>query len=291
MNADFNGLYYVQFVSKSSKLIMKVDKIVYTARTKYQFVELVEFEEFGLSLILDGLVQSTVADEHIYHEALVHPAMVAHPNPRSVLIIGGGEGATLREVLKHPSVEKAVMVDIDGELVEIAKRYLEPMHRGSFNDPRSEVVIMDGKEYIRKTDRVFDVVILDLTDPYSSEIARDLYSEPFYRELKKILSSSGIVVTQAGCSFYFEDAYDLSLNSLKSTFRIVREYGNWVPSFGYLINYIVASDALDPAAMEPERIDRLLRERSVETRYYSGDVHQSLFKTPALRNTYVKGKK
>ena len=288
MSLDFNGLYYVQFVSRSSKLIMKVNKIIYTARTKYQFVEIVDFEEFGLSLILDGLVQSTVADEYIYHETLVHPAMISHPEPRKVLIIGGGEGATLREVLKYSSVEKAVMVDIDGELIDIAKHYLEPMHQGSFNDPRAELVIMDGKEYIKKTEYRFDVIILDLTDPYSSEIAKDLYSEPFYRELKKILNEKGIIVTQAGSSFYFEDAYDLSLNSLKKTFNIVREYNTWIPSFGYSINYIVASDTIDPLQLHEKTIDQKLTDRKIYTKYYNGSIHEAVFKSPALRNIYLK---
>ncbi|MEM2757695.1 MAG: spermidine synthase, partial [Sulfolobales archaeon] len=134
-----SSMFAIEPVSRTVSLTAGLKNVLVNTKTKYQSVQIVELEEFGKALILDGLIQSSQADEFVYHESLVHPALLTHPNPKKVLIIGGGEGAALREVLKHPTVTNAVMVDIDGELVELSKRYLEEMHNGSFNDPRSKV--------------------------------------------------------------------------------------------------------------------------------------------------------
>lgn len=277
------GLYTVENVSKHSLYIVKVRKVILTTKTKYQEVQIIELEEYGRALILDGYIQSAEADEFIYHESLVHPVMVTHPNPSKVLIVGGGEGATLREVLKHSCVKEAVMVDIDGELVEFARKYLDFMHQGAFYDPRAKIVIDDGKRYVAKCgSSIFDVVIIDLTDPYSSEIAKSLYTKEFYAEVKRILKSDGIMVTQAGNSFFYSDVYLYVLNNIKSVFPIVREYWQWVPSFGYACNFIIGSLKYDPAAVSEDRVNGILRERGVKTKIYSGAHHVSLLKGPVI---------
>ncbi|MEM2204396.1 MAG: polyamine aminopropyltransferase [Sulfolobales archaeon] len=276
-------MIYIQPVSRSTSLVMGVKEILYRGRTKYQEVEIVVFEEYGLSLILDGLVQSTEADEAIYHEALVHPAMVTHGSPGSVLIIGGGEGYTLREVLRYRSVRRAVMVDIDGELVELAKKYLGRIHRNSFNDPRASVVIMDGLEYVEKTKEIFDVVIVDLTDPYGPEIGRKLYTEDFYRKLYSLTSDKGVVVTQAGCSFYYPEYYQEIFKNMGNVYRYVRGYSIWVPSFGYAVSYVIASKSRDPGSIGGDDVNRILREEGVEgLKIYSGSLHESLVRAPAI---------
>ena len=136
---------WIEFsLAAGERAAYEVTRVLYEGRTRFQEVRIVETRPYGLALFLDGAPQSAVADEFVYHEALVHPALVAHPSPRRVLIAGGGEGATLREVLRHPTVEQATMVDIDGELVELARRHLEPMHRGAFDDPRARVIVGDA---------------------------------------------------------------------------------------------------------------------------------------------------
>ncbi|RLE50053.1 MAG: polyamine aminopropyltransferase [Candidatus Methanomethylicota archaeon] len=279
------GPYFIQIVGKSSYLMMKLKKVESLFRTRYQNVAIVDLEEFGRSLVLDDLVQSTHIDEPIYHESLVHPAMITHPNPEKALIIGGGEGATLREVLKHSCVKRAVMVDIDGELVEEAKKLLANMHAGSFFDPRAEVIIMDGKDYVEQANEVFNVAIMDLTDPYGPEIARQLYSAEFYSKVYKLLSDDGVIVTQAGTAFFFEEAYDQALNSLRKVFPIVREYMVWIPSFGYACCFLIGSKKNDPAELKPEEVDEKLSGRGVRTRFYSGRVHQALMLMPVLRKS------
>ena len=205
-----------------------------------------------------------------------------------LLIIGGGEGATLREVLKHNCVKEAVMVDIDGELVEFAKKYLDFMHQGAFYDPRAKIVIDDGKKYVAECDSsTFDVVIIDLTDPYSSEIAKSLYTKEFYAEVKRILKSDGIMVTQAGNSFFYSDVYLYVLNNVKSVFPLVREYWQWVPSFGYACNFIVGSLKYDPVAVSEDKVDSILRDREVKTKIYCGAHHISLLKGPVVYGKHV----
>src|SRR5919198_6514773 len=149
------------------------------------------------ALFLDGQPQSAVADEYVYHEALVHPALISHSAPKRVLIAGGGEGATLREVLRHPGVERAVMVDIDGELVDLCREHLAEMHQGAFDDPRADVVIGDALAYLREHEEPFDAIVIDLTDPSEEGPIGELYSEGFYRLVASRLADDGIMVLQA----------------------------------------------------------------------------------------------
>ncbi len=284
MTNGYEGLVIIEPTSKSMATLIKLRKLYVYTRTRYQEIMLVDFEELGRGLVIDNYIQSTEADEHIYHESLVHPALITHPGPKRVLIIGGGEGATLREVLKHNCVEEAVMVDIDGELVEFAKKYLEVMHQGSFNDPRARVIIMDGKDYVAKQpDGSFDAVVIDLTDPYSSEIAKSLYSVEFYREIHRILRDNGIMVTQAGNSFFYNKVYEWVYNNLSEVFPITMEYETWVPSFGYTCNFIIGSKKYDPRSLDEEEVNRRIKERGLKLRYYCGRVHMAYIYKPITK--------
>ncbi|MCD6323696.1 MAG: polyamine aminopropyltransferase [Desulfurococcales archaeon] len=282
------GPAVIEGVTKDSALIVRVKKMLITEATKYQEVQIVETYDFGRALVLDGYIQSTEDDEFMYHETLVHPAMVAHPNPRKVLIVGGGEGATLREVLKHRTVEKAVMVDIDGELIELAKKHLDFMHQGAFSDPRARVVIGDGYEFVMNSEPgQFDVVILDLTDPYGPEISKKLYSKEFYAGVKKLLREGGIMVTQAGNSYFYPNTYDYVLQNIQANFSVVREYWYWIPSFSYACNFITGSDSVDPASLSEGEVDRIINERGLKNKLYSGAHHVSLFKSKVLRSRFA----
>lgn len=282
------GLNVIQGIGNSTTMIARVKNVYVATKTKYQEVQIVDLEEFGRALVLDGYIQSTEADEFIYHESLVQPAMTIHPSPTKVLVIGGGEGATLREVLKHNTVVEAVMVDIDGELVELAKKYLEVMHRGSFNDPRAKVFIMDGLKYVEEApQKYYDVVINDLTDPYGPEISRLLYSTEYYFKTKKLMKDDGVLVTQAGNSFFFPEVYEEIVSNLRKVFKIVREYWSWIPSFGYACNYVIASDVHDPLKLTPDEINKILEGRGVMNKYYDGRQHQAMF----MNKVIIGGKK
>ncbi len=279
-----DGLILSEPTSPNMASLFKIKRILAQAKTPYQEVLLVDLEEFGRALVIDSLIQSTERDEFLYHEVLVHPAMVLHPNPKRVLIIGGGEGATLREVLKHKTVEKAVMVDIDEKVVEFAKEYLGFMHQGSFDDPRSEVVIMDGLKYVKNAaEKSFDVVILDLTDPYAGPAAKPLYSEEFYRDVYRILVDDGVMVTQAGNSFFYREAYEYVYNNIKKVFPYIAEYWNYVPSFAYTCNFVLASKKYDPYSLEPDKIDKILEERGVRNKFLNGRVLKGLLLAGIVR--------
>lgn len=276
----------VEPLSGNTSLLIKVNEVLAVRRSRYQEIMVVETEDYGRALILDDYIQSSYYDEAFYHESLVQPAMVTHPAPREVLILGGGEGATLREVLKHPTVERAVMVDIDGDVVELSKRFLPQMHQGAFDSPRAEVVIEDGFVYVKRAlgeGRKFDVVIMDLTDPYSSEIAKQLYTAEFISQIRQLLRGDGILVTQAGNSFYFPEAYDMVLSAVKANFPVVAEYNVWIPSFGYAVNYILGSLRYDPRSLDSKEVDRRLQERGVKTRFYAGRTHVALMNMPVYR--------
>ncbi len=279
------GLYLAQPGDSHLTVLYEVEEILFQGRSRYQEIAVVKLRGLGKALILDNLIQSVEVDEYVYHEALVHPAMVAHPNPRRVLVLGGGEGATLREVLKHSTVREAVMVDIDDMVIEVSRKYLPEWHRGAFDDPRARVVVADGFKYLREAverGETFDVVVMDLTDPFGSEIAYHLYSVESFQLLRRAVGSEGIVVTQAGNSFYFRKAYNMVRDSVSKVFSEVCEYGIWVPTFLYVNNFIAASDTHNPCKLDAETVDRRLRERGVKTRVYSGRTHLSMVNMPLL---------
>ncbi len=283
------GTYTIQNIGRSTYMLIKAKNILVSKRSRYQWIEVVDTEEFGRVLILDGLVQSSEADEFYYHESLVHPAMVLHPDPRKVLILGGGEGATLREVLKHSTVEKAVMVDIDEEVVGISREYLGSWHSGAFDDPRTRIVIEDGKTFVERLDEEFDVIVMDLTDPYGPEIARALYKEDFVRRLHEVLTESGVLSTQAGASFFYPSEYRELRESLERFFRSVDPFSVWVPSFGYSCNFIVASKGPGLGELSEGEIDGRLKARGVRTKFINGKVLKALLAIPEFYKYGLSG--
>jgi spermidine synthase len=266
-----------------NELIMfAVDKTIAKARTAMQDVEIVETPSYGRMLILDGLIQSAEDDEHVYHEALVHPGLIAHDGPGEVLIIGGGEGATLREVLRHQSVERATMVDIDGQLIELCKEHLDDWHRGSFDDPRAEVIIGDGRGFLETTDRTFDVVICDITDFLDHGPALRLYTKQFYELIGRRLNPGGVLIVQAlETSSMDHEEHTMLVRTIGEAFPVVRSYLAFVPSFLYSWGFITASTSVDPAALTEEEVDaRLARRLTSELRSYDGTTHRGYFSLP-----------
>ena len=173
-------------------------EVLFEGDSPYQHVLIQDAECFGRSLVLDDKTQSTELDEFVYHEALVQPALIAHPNPRTVFIAGGGEGATAREALRHRSVERVVMVDLDELVVNMCKKYLPNHHQGAFDDPRMKLLHEDALRYIETTDERFDVAIIDVPDPLEAGPAYLLFTQEFYRSMRSRLNPGGIMVAQSG---------------------------------------------------------------------------------------------
>ncbi|HIP20496.1 MAG TPA: methyltransferase domain-containing protein [Sulfurimonas sp.] len=226
----------------------EVQNIRIIAQGKTAFVEYLFFESelHGVCVSIDGDIQSCESDECMYHEALVHPALLSHPKPKTVLIMGGGEGATAREILAHKSVTKVVMVDIDEEFVGLCKKHISSWGKSAFSDPRLEVLYMDIKEYLDGCTEMFDVVIGDLVDvdDWDSPVA-SLYGETLYKKIKKVLNQNGIIATQAGALDTGESTNHKRIREMMtSVFSDVRSYGVIVPSFYSLWGYVIASDDL-----------------------------------------------
>lgn len=261
------------------------------ARTEYQDVVIQHLEHLGRCLIVDGKIQSAEIDEYIYHELLVHPAMLAHPHPRRVLVCGGGEGAPLREILRHPSVERIVMVDIDAQLVELCREYLPTWHRGAFADPRVHVLHGDARAYVEQTAETFDVVINDITDPIEGGPSKLLFTQEFYSAVSRVLSADGIFTTQAiGVHYDAGDRLHAAIHhTVRHVFPHTRSYCEYILSFDYPWAFVAGArlpvwDTLDAA-----EVDRRLRDRGIELRFYDGETHQRVMNLPKpLRELVAK---
>ena len=275
--------WLIDELSEDLVQIHGIQRVLHAKATRFQQAKIVETHTFGICLVLDGKIQSGAKDEFIYHESLVHPAMLAHPNPRSVFIAGGGEGATLRDVLMHKTVIKAVMVDIDEQVVKLCSKYLPTFHRGAFKDPRAKVRYEDARKYIAETTERFDVAVIDLADPVEEGPARMLYTREFYQLVKDRLLPGGIMVVQSGQSGYINVHNFCAINStLRSIFNIVRPYQVYVPSFVDLWGFHTASDTVDPLRLKPGEINKRIKARiSGNLRSYDGIAHRGLFSLTA----------
>jgi len=278
---DFHdsGKWLIDELTPDLIQIHGIKKVLHNKKTRFQHAQIAETLTFGICLVLDGKIQSGEKDEFIYHESLVHPVMVTHPNPQSVFIAGGGEGATLREVLMHRTVKRAVMVDIDEEVVGFCRKYLPTFHRGAFDDSRASVIYDDARKYIRETREKFDVALIDLADPVEEGPAQLLYTKEFYQLVKNKLKPGGIMAVQSGQSGWINlDNYVAINGTLKSIFKIVRPYQVYIPSFVDLWGFHAVSDTLDAARMTPAEINRRVADRIGGTlRSYDGISHRGLF--------------
>jgi len=273
---------FSDYISPDLTVLHSIKERIYSGRSKFQSVDIINTGSFGVCLVLDGKIQSSEADEFIYHEALVHPAMLTHPRPERVFIAGGGEGATLREVLTHKTVKKAVMVDIDEEVVKLCRRFLPSWHQNAFDDPRAELHFADARKYLEESSDKFDVIIIDLADPLEQGPARLLYTREFYQIVKQKLGSTGIMSVQAEPSEWGNlDNFTAIANTLRNVFSIAHPYQVHMPSFLGLWGFVSASQSLDPLELTPEEINARISTRvSKKLKSYDGLTHQSIFTIP-----------
>ncbi|WP_297487182.1 polyamine aminopropyltransferase [Thermococcus sp.] len=269
---------FIEWYPRGYGVGFKVKRRLFEIQTDYQRLEIYETEGFGKLLVLDGTVQLVEVGEESYHEVLVHPVMLAHPSPRRVLVIGGGDGGTLREVLRHETVEKATMVEIDEGVVEasylyldVAKDLLERLIKGE--EPRAELVIGDGVGYLRETDGRFDVIIVDSTDPVGP--AKLLFSEDFYRDAYEKLNERGLYITQAGSVYLFTNELVDAYRTMKRVFDRVYYFSfpviGYASPWGFLVG--VKGD-VDFCKVDLSRAEKL------DLYYYDPRNHETLFQMP-----------
>ena len=269
---DMSGNWFIESVYTDLNVMLKVREVFYSGSTAYQKVEVIDSELFGRSLVLDGKTQSTERDEHIYHETLVHPAMLCHPDPKQVFIGGGGEGGTLREVLCHNSVEMATMVDLDPEVVALCRQYLPNHHLGSFDDPRTNLIHEDARAYLQNTPDLYDVIILDLVDPLEGGTAALRYTQEFYALAKARLNSGGVLVTQSGPAglLSFKECFTTIFKTLGTLFDHIKAVQVHVPAFQTLWGFTIVSDTAFPEVSEDDAELELARRLSKKLKYLDG---------------------
>jgi spermidine synthase len=285
--------WFSDYISPDLTVLHSIKEKIYSGRSKFQSIDIVNTGSFGVCLVLDGKIQSSEADEFIYHEALVHPAMLTHPRPERVFIAGGGEGATLREVLAHSTVKKAVMVDIDEEVVGLCRRLLPAWHQNAFDDPRTELHFVDARSYLEESSDKFDVIIIDLVDPLEQGPARLLYTREFYQIVQQKLGPDGIMSVQAEpAEWRNSDNFTAIASTLRTVFSIAHPYQVHVPSFLGLWGFVAASQSLDPSELTPQEIDARISTRiSKKLKSYDGLTHQAMFTIPKhIRQQLVTSK-
>lgn len=234
---------------------------------------------------MDGKTQSSEMDEFVYHEALVQPSLVSHKSPERILIAGGGEGATAREVLRHSSVKNLTMIDLDSELVELCKEYLPLHHQGSFGDPRIKVISQDVMEFLENSRDQYDVIVIDLPDPLEGGPAYLCYTREFYTLVASRLSPGGIMVTQAGPTGpnNHKEVFTAILNTMGSVFKSTLPYRVYIPSFGTLWGFAIGSqaDASAITSIDVEEVDSRINQRlNSDLKFYDGETHRGLFMLP-----------
>lgn len=258
-------------------------------QSPYQKVEVYDTQQFGKLFRLDGRMMTSEADEFFYHECMTHPAALAHPNPESILVIGGGDGGSSEELLKHPSVKRIVMAELDPVVIDVSKQWLGAIHKGAFNDPRLEVSIGDGFEFVKSTTERFDMIVLDLTDPDTP--AFHLYSEQFFRMCQRILRPGGMLTLHLGSPVYQAETVRKNTANLRKVFRHVAPISLFVPLYGSLWCLAVASDTVDPRTTTTEVIAQRISERRVgDLRYYHPALHSALFTLPVFVQDLVQPK-
>ena len=253
--------------------------LVERRQTPFQLLEVYDTPELGRMFRLDGANMTSERDEFFYHENLVHPAAVAHPNPRRALVIGGGDGGSSEELLKHSTLEGVHMAELDPEVIEVSKAHFEKVHRGVFQNPRLKVTVGDGLEYLRSTDVRYDIVTMDLTDPVGPSVA--LYTAETFALAKRAMADGGALTLHIGSPFSHPERVRETLDSLREVYSRVTPYFVHIPLYGSVWGFACASDSLDPRAISPAQAEAVIAARGIgDLQYYNGEVHQALFAIP-----------
>jgi spermidine synthase len=245
----------------------------------HQRIEVWETPQLGVLFTLDGRPMTSAGDEFVYHECVVHPAALTHPEPKKALVLGGGDGGAARQLLMHPSIERIVIAELDAQVVEMARRHLHAVHCGALDDPRVELVIGDAAHFVAATKEQFDLVVFDLTPPDSP--AAELYTAAFYAQLKTVLSARAALSMHLGSPHFHAERAAGLLRGLRESFAFVEVMSAFVPLYGSLWLMALASDTLDAAALFKHNIEERLAARRIDSlRYYCAALHPALFALP-----------
>ena len=247
-------------------------KLLYKEKTPYQDLRIYKTERFGNLLLLDGAIQTTEKDEFIYHEMLTHTVMLIHPQPKRVLIIGGGDGGILKEVIKYKDVESIYLVEIDKRVIEISQKYLKTICQKAFEDKRVNIIIEDGAKFVKKTEEKFDIVIIDSPDPVG--VAKVLFSSKFYKNIFNCLEKDGLMIRQTGSTILQKSELEENWKILNRIFPYVWIHLIATPTYiGGFFSLIVASKKIDLFKIDIDKLEKKFNRLKIKTKYYNPYLH------------------
>lgn len=267
--------YLVERLNPTFGYFYKAGKTLHRGKTKWQEMEIIESEEFGNVLLLDGVTQVTSKNEFLYHEPMVHPVLCTHPDPKDVLIIGAGDGGILREVLKHP-VDKAVMAELDGGVVDFCEKLMPEINDGAFADKRYRLEVGDGRAFVKNTSEKFDAVIMDMTDPFGPSVM--LYTKEFFQEVKATFKDErGCFVMHTESPISRPNTFMQCHHTLSQVFKYRRTFYLYIHMYAVLWSITVCSDTLDAAEISPAEIAKRLKDRGISgLKAYTPTTHHSM---------------
>ncbi|WP_091833472.1 polyamine aminopropyltransferase [Marininema halotolerans] len=276
-------LWYTEKQTPDHGITSKISRTLHHEQTDFQSMDVIETKTFGRMLILDGMVMTTDKDEFVYHEMLTHVGMSTHPNPKKVLVVGGGDGGVIREVLKHPSVEKAVLCEIDGRVIEVSREYF-PAIAGALSDERVDIQVADGIQHIEAHKGEYDVILVDSTEPVGPAVG--LFQKPFYQGIYEALKPDGIMVAQTESPWFNRELIAQVYQDISGIFPVARLYTASIPTYpSGLWSFTLGSKGKDPLDVEMSQLPEL------DTKYFQPDLFHALFKLPRFVEGLTQGEK
>ncbi|WP_067929559.1 polyamine aminopropyltransferase [Alicyclobacillus shizuokensis] len=272
-------LWFTELQNENLSLGLRVNRTLHSEQTEFQSLAVYETAQYGNLLVLDGCVMTTDKDEFVYHEMIAHVPMHTHPNPNNVLVIGGGDGGAVREILKHPSVERVVLAEIDGRVIEASKRYFPHIAKG-LSDARVDVQVTDGIRYVEEHPDEFDVILVDSTDPVGPAVG--LFAKEFFQAVHRALRADGLFVAQTESPFTHQDLIRQVFRDVSSVFAQTHLYLAYVPTYPTgMWSFTLGSKEYNPIAPQPARV--------TDCKYYSPQVHQAAFALPPFVEELTRG--
>ncbi|RBP45585.1 polyamine aminopropyltransferase [Garciella nitratireducens] len=273
-------MWFTEKQTENVGITCKTEKTLYMETTQYQEIALIQTLQFGRMLVLDGTVQTTENDEFIYHEMITHVPLFTHPFPKNILVVGGGDGGAVREIVKHPSVQKATLVEIDGKVIEVSKNFL-PTISCALENPKVEVLVEDGIQYVKKHKNKFDVILIDSTDPIGAAVG--LFSKEFYKAIYESLKEDGLFVAQTESPFFNKELISKVYQDIKIIFPITKLYLCAIPTYpsGFW-SFTMGSKKYDPLKIDENKMI------NIDTKYYTREIHKSAFSLPKFVKDLLK---
>ena len=265
---------------------LRANRLLAEQRSEMQHIEILETPLFGRAMRIDGCFMTSERDEFFYHEPMIHLPAVSLGSPRSALVIGGGDGGAIEELLKYPEMQRVVLAELDSEVIDMARAWLPQIHRGAFDDPRLEIRLGDGRAFVEQCEEHFDQIVLDLTDPFGPAV--QLYTTEFYASCRRALQPGGVLSLHIQSPIHRPDTLARIVASLREVFPVVCPYLQYVPLYGTQWAMAMASDSTDPLMLSAAEVDQRIAALGLrDLQLYNGAMHQALLAQPNYLRTLL----